>query len=74
MAVFLGAVGALSALILVALLIAFARRLTRLTAALAALQSELMPALDAIRKTSEETTRMATELEERARVLRRHGD
>lgn len=73
MAVFLAAVGVLSGIVLVALLVAFARRLSELTRAMNALQSELLPALDAIRKTSDETRRLTTQLEERAGVLRRDG-
>jgi Sec-independent protein translocase protein TatA len=71
MTLLVAGVGALSAVVLVALLIAFARRLSELTRAMTALQSELLPALDAIRQTSDETRRLATQLEERARVLRR---
>ena len=73
MAVLLAAVGALSAIVLVGLLVAFARRLSNLTRAMSALQSELMPALDAIRRTSDETIQLATQLEEKAKVLRRNG-
>ncbi len=73
MAVFLAAVGALSGIVLVALLVAFARRLGELTKAMTELQTELVPALHAIRKTSDETRQLATRLEERARVLRRDG-
>jgi Sec-independent protein translocase protein TatA len=71
MTVILAGVGALSAVVLVVLLVAFARRLSQLSRAMAALQSELLPALDAIRQTSDETSRLAARLEERARVLRR---
>lgn len=74
MAVFLAAIGALSGIVLVALLVAFARRLSELTKAMSALQTELLPALDAIRKTSDETRDLATQLEDRARALRRDGD
>lgn len=70
MGIFLAVVGVLSAVVLVAFLVAFARRLGRLTRAMAALQAELLPALEAIRRTSDETRRLATALEERARVLR----
>jgi hypothetical protein len=73
MAVFLAAVGAFTGIVLVALLVAFARRLSDLTKAMNELQTELMPALDAIRKTSDETRHLATRLEERARVMRRDG-
>lgn len=73
MAVFLAAVGAFSAIVLVALLVAFARRLNDLTRAMTALQGEMLPALEEIRRTSEETRQLATMLEERARVLRRDG-
>ncbi len=73
MAVFLIVIGALSGVVLVALLIAFARRLNELTRAMNALQKELLPALEAIRDTSDETRQLATQLEERARVLRRDG-
>jgi Sec-independent protein translocase protein TatA len=73
MTLLVAGVGALSAVVLVALLIAFARRLSELTRAMTALQSELLPALDAIRQTSDETRRLATQLEERAKVLRRDG-
>lgn len=73
MAVFLAAVGAFSAIVLVVLLIAFARRLNDLTRAMTALQGEMLPALEEIRRTSEETRKLATMLEERARVLRRDG-
>jgi hypothetical protein len=71
MALLLAGIGALSGMILVALLVAFARRLSELARAMTALQTELLPALDAIRKTSDETRALATQLEERARVLRR---
>ncbi len=73
MAVFLAAVGALSGIVLVALLVAFARRLGELTKAMTDLQNELIPALNDIRKTSDETRRLATQLEGRAGALRRDG-
>lgn len=73
MAVFLAVIGAFSGIVLVALLVAFARRLSELTKAMAALQAELLPALDAIRKTSDETRQLATQLEDRAGVLRGDG-
>ena len=73
MAVLLASVGALSAIVLVILLVAFARRLSDLTRAMTSLQSELLPALDAIRRTSDETLKLAGQLEERAKVLRRDG-
>lgn len=71
MAVLLASIGAFSAIVLVALLVAFAKRLSELTKAMSALQSDLLPALDAIRRTSDETLQLATQLEERAKVLRR---
>ena len=71
MAVLLAAVGGFSAIVLVALLVAFAKRLNDLSRAMTALQSQLLPALEDIRRTSNETQRMATQLEEKARVLRR---
>lgn len=71
--VLLVGVGAFSAVVLVVLLVAFARRLSELSRAMTALQSELLPALEAIRKTSDETRRLAGQIEERAGVLRRDG-
>jgi hypothetical protein len=71
MGIILAGVGAVSAVVLVGLLIAFARRLSALTEAMSALQTELMPALDAIRKSSEDTRELAAKLEERAALLRR---
>lgn len=73
MAILLAGIGAFSAIVLVALLVAFTRRLTALTRAMTALQTELLPALDEIRRSSEDTRRLATLLEERARVLRPDG-
>jgi hypothetical protein len=70
MVIFLAGIGALSAIVLVALMVAFARRLAQLTRAMTALQTELLPALEAIQRTSRETQQLATRLEERARVLR----
>lgn len=70
MGIFLAVVGVLSGVVLVALLVVFARRLGELTRSLNALQAELLPALEAIRSTSDETQRLAKGLEERARVLR----
>ncbi len=72
MALLLAGVGVASGIVLVALLVAFARRLSELARAMTALQSELLPALDAIKQTSDETRELATQLEERARVLRRN--
>ncbi len=74
MALILAVVGALSAIVLVVLVASLARRLARLAQAMTALQRELLPALDAIQKTSEQTRRLAASLEERARVLRRDPD
>jgi hypothetical protein len=71
MGIILAAIGAFFALVLVALMVALAKRMGELTRALAALQAELLPVLDAIQSTSEETRKLATALEERARVLRR---
>jgi Sec-independent protein translocase protein TatA len=73
MAVFLAGIAAISAIVLVALMIAFARRLRDLTRAMSALQKELIPALEAIQQTSRETQELASQLEERARVLRGDG-
>jgi hypothetical protein len=67
----LASVGAFSLLALVILVLAFARRLTELSRAMTALQKDLLPALETIRDTSEETKRLATLLEERAGALRR---
>jgi hypothetical protein len=71
MAVFLAAVGAVTLLILIGLVVGLARRLAQLGTALTALQRELEPVLETIKTTSEETQRLAGALEERARVLRR---
>ena len=71
MGMILAGVGALSAVVLVVLAVALGRRLSELTKAMSALQSELMPALQAIRESSEDTRRLAAELEERAALLRR---
>lgn len=71
MGMILAGVGALSAVVLVVLAVAFARRLSALTKAMSALQTEVMPALDAIRESSEETKKLATMLGERAALLRR---
>jgi hypothetical protein len=71
MGILLGAVGALSLLVLIALVLAFARRLTELSRAMTALQKDLLPALETIRATSEETKRLATLLEERAGAIKR---
>jgi hypothetical protein len=71
MGIVLAGVGALSGVVLVAILVAFARRLSDLTKAMSALQTELMPALDAIRESSEDTKKLAAMLEERAALLRR---
>lgn len=70
MAIFLAAVGAVSLIVLVGLLVAFGKRIVQLTRALTALQRELEPALEAIRATSEETQKLAARLEEGARALR----
>ncbi|MGH2711475.1 MAG: hypothetical protein ACRDH9_09765 [Actinomycetota bacterium] len=70
MGILLAGVGAVSAVVLVGLMIAFARRLSDLTKAMTALQKELMPALDAIRESTEDTKRLAATLEERAALLR----
>jgi Sec-independent protein translocase protein TatA len=72
MALLLAGVGVLSGIVLVGLLVAFAKRLSELARAMSDLQSELLPALDAIKQTSDETRQLATQLEERARVLRRN--
>ena len=71
MGMILAGVGALSVVVLLVLAVAFARRLSELAKAMSALQSELMPALQAIRESSEDTKRLAAELEERAALLRR---
>jgi Sec-independent protein translocase protein TatA len=71
MGILLASVGAFSLLALVILVLAFARRLTELSRAMTALQKDLLPALETIRDTSEETKRLATLLEERAGALRR---
>ena len=70
MAIFLAVVGAASLIVLVALAVGFARRLTELARALTELQKELLPALEEIQTISEETRRLTARLEERARVLR----
>jgi hypothetical protein len=70
MAILLAAVGGLSAIVLIALVVAFGRRLSALNRALTALQREMLPALEEIKRTSEETQRLAGILEERARALR----
>ncbi len=74
MAVFLAVLGAVSLLVLVALLVALAKHLSRLTRAVGALQKEMLPALEEIQETSKETQRLASLLEERARLLRRDAD
>jgi hypothetical protein len=71
MGILLGAVGAFSLLVLILLVLAFAKRLTELSRAMTALQKDLLPALDTIRDTSEETKRLAALLEERAGTLKR---
>ena len=70
MAIFLAAVGALSLVVLIGLLVAFAKRVAALTRSLTLLQRALEPALDEIRATSEVTQQLAQGLEERARALR----
>lgn len=74
MAWFLAVVGAASLIVLVVLLVAFAKRLSQLTRAMGALQKELLPALEEIQRTSQETQKLASLLEERARLLRRDAD
>lgn len=74
MAWFLAVVGAASLIVLVVLLVAFAKRLSQLTRSMGALQKELLPALEEIQRTSQETQKLASLLEERARLLRRDAD
>lgn len=74
MAWFLAVIGAASLFVLVALLIAFARRLQELTRAMTALQKELTPALEEIQALSQETQKLTAGLEERAQALRRDAD
>lgn len=74
MALFLAVVGAASLIVLVVLAIGFARRLSELTRAMSALQTEIVPALEEIQTISDETQRLTAMLEERARALRPDPD
>ena len=74
MVLFLAVVGAASLIVLVAILIGFARHLSQLTRSMTALQRELLPALEEIESISEETKKLAAGLEERAQTLRRAAD
>jgi Sec-independent protein translocase protein TatA len=71
MGILLAVVGGLSAIVLVVLMVLFAKRLNELATAMAELQTELLPALEAIQETSADTQRLASLLEERAGALRR---
>lgn len=71
MGILLGVVGAFTVVVLVVLVLALAKRLAALSRAMTALQRDLLPALETIRATSEETKRLAALLEERAGALRR---
>jgi hypothetical protein len=73
MGIFLAVVGVLSLAVLVALMVAFGKRIGQLTRSLTALQADLLPALEEVQRISDETQRLAKGLEERARVLRPDG-
>ena len=74
MALFLAVVGAASLIVLLALAVGFARRLSQLARAAGKLQKELLPALEEIQAISQETQSLTARLEERARALRPDAD
>lgn len=74
MAWFLVVVGAASLIVLVALAVGLARRMSQLARSLTALQKELVPALEEIQAISEDTRKLTARLEERAQALRPDGD
>jgi hypothetical protein len=71
---FLVVVGAASLIVLVALAVGLARRMSQLARSLTALQKELVPALEEIQAISEDTRKLTARLEERAQALRPDGD